>query len=154
MYCATIGRAVSLTLILSSHFMADYGMAVEKPPEPNNGYLTVRQSLLAMYALGDLGGPAAAVVKQFPFNRLNPNVREYARFYLERDNTVKMNIYGALCLLGFVGNEDDISFIEQYVDKILSCIDSGKDDGAIERSKSFSWERMALETINVYKGLI
>jgi len=55
---------------------------------------------------------------------------------------------------GQIVNINADNAIKQYVDKILSCIDSGKDDGAIERSKSFSWERMALETINVYKGLI
>lgn len=55
---------------------------------------------------------------------------------------------------GQIVNINADNAIEQYVDKILSCIDSGRDDSAIERSKSFSWERMASETINVYKGLI
>ncbi len=119
MHCVTIGRAVSLTLVLSGIFMTNCGMAVEKPREPNDGYLTVRQSLLAMYALGDLTGAAAPVKQRFPFNRINPNVREYARFYLESDNNAAYHIYGAICLLGFVGGEEDISFIEKYVDKSL-----------------------------------
>jgi glycosyltransferase involved in cell wall biosynthesis len=43
--------------------------------------------------------------------------------------------------------------IEQYVDNILSCIDAGRDERAIEQSQKFSWERMAEETIKVYRKL-
>lgn len=114
MYHAAVRKIVSLTLIVSSHLMA-----VERPPEPNEGYLTVRQSLLAMYAMGGLLGPAA-IRELFPFDRINPDVREYARFYLEEDDTVEANACGAVCLLGLIGKQDDIPFIEQYVDEKLA----------------------------------
>lgn len=43
--------------------------------------------------------------------------------------------------------------IEQFVDKILSCIDMGTDEKAIEQSKNFSWQKTAQRTIKVYEKL-
>ena len=70
--------------------------------------------------------------------------------------TVVSNNDSNLEIVGQRGQTVDINAdnaIEQYADKILSCIDAGKDDSAIERSKSFSWERMAEETIKVYEDV-
>jgi hypothetical protein len=60
-------------------------------------------------------------------------------------------------IVGPFGNLIDIAAdnaVEQFVDKILSNIDIGVDEKAIEQSKKFSWERTAEETIKVYKEII
>jgi glycosyltransferase involved in cell wall biosynthesis len=59
-------------------------------------------------------------------------------------------------VVGEYGNMIDIDAhdaIERFVDKILSCIDIGVDERAIDQSKKFSWERMAEETIKVYRDV-
>ena len=59
-------------------------------------------------------------------------------------------------VVGTYGNMVDLDahdVVEQYVAKILSNIDIGLDEKAIEQSKSFSWERTAEETIEIYKNL-
>lgn len=43
--------------------------------------------------------------------------------------------------------------VGQYVDKILFSIDMGIDEKAIDQSKKFSWEKMARETIKVYRDV-
>jgi hypothetical protein len=97
--------------------MASYAMAIENSPEANNNYLTVRQSLIPMFARG--GFSETYVDEEFPLNRINPKAKEYLRFYLEQDNNSQMHIYGAIWLLGFIGDEDDILFLDQYIDKTL-----------------------------------
>jgi len=44
--------------------------------------------------------------------------------------------------------------VEQFAEKILTSLDKGADLKAVERSKSFSWEKTARETIKVYEELI
>jgi len=97
--------------------MANYAMAIENSPEANNNYLTIRQSLIPMFARG--GFSETYVDEEFPLNRINPKAKEYLRFYLEQDNNSQMHIYGAIWLLGFIGDEDDILFLDQYIDKTL-----------------------------------
>ena len=59
-------------------------------------------------------------------------------------------------VVGSYGNMVDLDandVIEQFVDKILSCIDMGTDEKAIEQSKNFSWQKTAERTITVYEKL-
>ena len=114
---SALQRVVIPVCVLSICLMANYVMATKNPNDINNDYLTVRQSLIPMFAMGDFSGPY--VDKQFPFNRINPKAREYIRFYLEEDNNSSMHITGAIWLLGFIGHEDDILFIDQYINKNL-----------------------------------
>jgi len=45
--------------------------------------------------------------------------------------------------------------VKQFAEKILDCIDKGKrNKKGIERSKKFSWERVARETMKVYEELL
>lgn len=59
-------------------------------------------------------------------------------------------------VVGSYGNMVDLyadDVIEQFVNKILSCIDMGTDEKAIEQSKNFSWQKTAERTIKVYEKL-
>lgn len=59
-------------------------------------------------------------------------------------------------VVGSYGNMVDLDaddVIEQFVNKILSCIDKGIDEEAIERSENFSWKKTAEETVRIYKEL-
>ena len=52
------------------------------------------------------------------------------------------------------GNMVDLAaedVVERFVEGILSSIDKGRDEKAIERSKSFSWRKTAQETLSVYE---
>jgi len=117
MNSSTLQRTVNLTCALSICLIANYAMAIENSPVANNNYLTVRQSLIPMFARGGLS--ETYVDEEFPSNRINPKAKEYLRFYLEEDNIHPTHVYGAIWLLGFIGDEDDILFMEQYVDKSL-----------------------------------
>ena len=110
-------KAVVLACVLSICFMANYVLSLEYPRQANDDYLTVRQSLIPMF--GIVFSSKVYNDKEFPFNRINPKVREYIRFYIQEDNIEREISSAGIWLLGFVGNEDDISFIEQYIDKIL-----------------------------------
>ena len=48
---------------------------------------------------------------------------------------------------------DAEDIVEQFVNKILNCLDKGIDKKAVERSMEFSWEKTAEETIKVYEKL-
>ena len=110
-------KAVSLAFFLSICFMTNYLKAIENSHKTNDNYLTVHQSLIPMF--GKVFSSKVYNDKEFPFNRINPKVREYIRFYIQEDNIEREISSAGIWLLGFVGNEDDISFIEQYIDKIL-----------------------------------
>lgn len=59
-------------------------------------------------------------------------------------------------VVGTYGNMVDLDaddVIEQFANKILSCIDMGTDEKAIEQSKNFSWRRTAEETLKIYEKL-
>jgi len=60
-------------------------------------------------------------------------------------------------VVGPYGNviySDSDNCVEQFVEKILQNIDKGVDYKALERSKNFSWEKTAKETIKVYEKII
>jgi hypothetical protein len=46
-------------------------------------------------------------------------------------------------------DSDDV--IEQFVAKILSCLDKGIDEEAVKQSQNFSWAKTAAETTKVYE---
>lgn len=59
-------------------------------------------------------------------------------------------------VVGSYGNMVDLDaddVIEQFVNKIFSCIDKGIDEEAIEQSRNFSWQKTAEQTIKVYEKL-
>lgn len=59
-------------------------------------------------------------------------------------------------VVGSYGNMVDLDaddVIEQFVNKIFSCIDKGIDEEAIEQSRNFSWQKTAQQTIKVYEKL-
>jgi len=91
--------------------------ATEKPPQANSEYLTVQQSLIPMFAKAF--SSEAYSDEQFPLNRLNPKAREYIRFYIEEDNGVPLVSSVGIWLLGFIGDVEDVSFVEQYIDRSL-----------------------------------
>ena len=55
---------------------------------------------------------------------------------------------------GNMVNLDSDDSIEQFVEKILECIEKGKDEKAIEQSKKFSWEKTAEDTLKVYEDVM
>jgi len=60
-------------------------------------------------------------------------------------------------VMGTYGNMVDLDahdVVERFVDKILSCIDLGFDERAIEQSKNFSWESTVRGTVRVYEELL
>lgn len=60
-------------------------------------------------------------------------------------------------IVGSYDNTVDLSsedYVGEFCEKILRNIDNGKDNKAIERSKRFSWEKTARETIKVYEMMI
>ena len=46
------------------------------------------------------------------------------------------------------------TFVEQFVEKILSMLECGRNNALIRQSKKFTWERTAKETIDVYNELM
>jgi glycosyltransferase involved in cell wall biosynthesis len=57
-------------------------------------------------------------------------------------------------VIGSYGNMIDLDsedVIEQFVAKILSCLDKGIDEEAVEQSQNFSWAKTAAETVKVYE---
>ena len=57
-------------------------------------------------------------------------------------------------VVGSYGNMIDLDSddaIEQFVAKILSCLDKGIDEEAVKQSQNFSWAKTAAETIKVYE---
>jgi hypothetical protein len=113
-------RMVVLAEFLSVYSIADYVVAKEDAPNMNNNYLSVRESLVPMFARSEFSGTYAD--QQFPIRRINPKAREYIRFYLEEDNNSETHICGAIWLLGLTGAEDDVLFIEQYIDNTLRAV--------------------------------
>jgi glycosyltransferase involved in cell wall biosynthesis len=57
-------------------------------------------------------------------------------------------------VVGAYGNTVDLDSddaVEQFVDKILSCLDRGIDEEAVKQSQNFSWRKTGEETIKVYE---
>jgi glycosyltransferase involved in cell wall biosynthesis len=59
-------------------------------------------------------------------------------------------------VVGSYGNMVDLDsddVVEQFVAKILTCLDKGMDEEALKQSQNFSWRKTAEETIKVYERL-
>jgi glycosyltransferase involved in cell wall biosynthesis len=57
-------------------------------------------------------------------------------------------------VVGSYGNTVDLDsedVIEQFAAKILSCLDKGIDEEAVNQSQNFSWAKTAAETVKVYE---
>jgi glycosyltransferase involved in cell wall biosynthesis len=60
-------------------------------------------------------------------------------------------------VVGSYGNMIDLDsddVIEQFVVKVLSCLDKGIDEEAVKHSQNFSWRKTAAETIKVYERVL
>ena len=78
-------------------------------------YLSIEKSLLPIFH-----DPYYLSSGKFPFNRINPNINEYLHFYLEKDNPSDRFSMNAISLLGYIGNNDDIQFVDNYLQKYLA----------------------------------
>lgn len=88
-------------------------LAIEKSSNTKDKYLSVRESLIPMVNF------AFRSNKYFPVHRINPNVRPYILFYLEKDNSNYDFVAGGIWLLGVIGTEDDIEFVDHYIQSEL-----------------------------------
>ena len=123
-------NATIMTFIISFFFVTNHLNATDNSHETNDNYLTVRESLIPMIVRRMNSGTYTD--EQFPLERINPGIREYIHFYLEEDNSNSAFISDSIWLLGFIGNKDDILFIQQYIDKIIES--STKPDNSIKVS--------------------
>lgn len=78
-------------------------------------YLSIEESLLPIFH-----DPYYISSNKFPFNRINPDIKEYLHFYLEKDNSGIQVSMNAISLLGYIGNSDDIQFVDNYLQKYLA----------------------------------
>lgn len=77
-------------------------------------YLSIEHSLLPMVH------PNYGLSRNFPFNRINPGAKEYIYFYLEKDNYISDISASGIMLLGYIGNKDDIPFVDNYLQEFLA----------------------------------
>jgi len=117
--CCLVIAVMLMSLIC---FKASRAKGVESPApgsfEATEGVLDVRRSVMVMFALTNTMGwsPAQAVV--FPHHRINPKAQKYARFFLENDARALDNYcprMGALWILGFVGDDTSVPFVDHYI---------------------------------------
>lgn len=106
---------VILICFLLNCVITNYMTAAENSLDVNDAYLTVQQSLIPMF--GKVFSSKAYTDKEFPFNRLNPKAGEYIRFYIQEDNNDREISSAGIWLLGFIGDKEDILFVEKYIDK-------------------------------------
>ncbi len=85
-------------------------------------YLTVEQSLLPLTDVSYF------VSGDFPFNRINPEIKEYLFHYLENDNSVGEVTDLSLRLLGYVADEEDIPFIDNFIQTSIKRAHAGNPD--------------------------
>jgi hypothetical protein len=78
-------------------------------------YLPIEKSLLPIFH-----DPYYISSDKFPFNRINPDIKEYLHFYMEKDNSVDRFSMNAISLLGYIGNKDDIHFVDVYLQEYLA----------------------------------
>ncbi|HPD47060.1 MAG TPA: hypothetical protein PLY61_09205 [Anaerohalosphaeraceae bacterium] len=83
-------------------------------PGASSSRLTIEESLIPMFARGNYAEIYYSD-EGFPFDRINPGIREYLLFCLRKDDADPYHAYGALWLLGFVGEADDLTFVEEYI---------------------------------------
>ncbi|MEJ2649907.1 MAG: hypothetical protein P8016_16050 [Sedimentisphaerales bacterium] len=80
-------------------------------------YLSIEESLLPIFH-----DPYYLSSGNFPFNRINPDIKEYLHFYLEEDNSIELFGARAISLLGYIGNKDDIQFVDNYLQELLKSL--------------------------------
>lgn len=110
---STLQRAVILAFVLSICFMTSNLLAIEKPSKAKDNYLSIEQSLLPIFS------ERYYTNENFPYNRINPGVKDYIHFYLEKDNSVGKLSAKAISLLGYVGNKDDIPLVDSFLQIFL-----------------------------------
>ena len=108
-------RIAILDCILSICLIGNYIKAKEDLSVKNNDYLTVRESLFPMF-----NDTFRMSNEFFPIHRINPEARQYIIFYLENDNSCAEYVAGGIWLLGVVGIEDDIDFVDSYIQSRLN----------------------------------
>ncbi len=79
-------------------------------------YLSIEKSLLPMFH------ERYYTSDNFPFNRINPDIKEYLHFYLEKDNSISTFSARAISLLGYIGNKDDILFVDNFLQELLTSL--------------------------------
>ncbi|NLW83598.1 MAG: hypothetical protein GXY41_04230 [Phycisphaerae bacterium] len=82
-------------------------------------YLTIEQSLLSLTDVSYF------VSGDFPFNRINPKVKEYLLFYLENDNSFGEITDYSLRLLGYVAGEEDLPYIDKFIQTSIIKANAG-----------------------------
>lgn len=107
-------RASILLYVLLMCLAANIIIAGDDNQKIEGDYLSVRESLLPMFSFTFQAGN-----EFFPIYRINPQVREYIRFYLEKDRSLEYAA-GAVWLLGFVGTKDDIEVVDNYIQSYLN----------------------------------
>jgi hypothetical protein len=111
----TLLRTIILGCALLICFIANPLIANENPAKMDNEYLSIEKSLLPMFH-----DPYYISSDKFPFNRINPDIKEYLHFYLEKDNSAGRFSMNAISLLGYIGNNDDIQFVDDYLQEYLA----------------------------------
>ena len=114
---------VALALVgLWSGGGADHGAKVE---DDGNRYLPIRESLIPMFAYGHIhiGGPFSE--KRFPFNRIDPAVQKYIIHYFTERTRGRPSGPAGLWLLGFVGDQDALDFVDRYAKRAIELPDFG-----------------------------
>ncbi len=110
-------RIRELSIVLVSLFVLSancYSQATEDLPAPD--FLSIEKSLLPMFH------ERYYTSANFPFNRINPDVKEYLHFYLEKDNSIGLFSARAISLLGYIGNKEDILFVDNFLQELLTSL--------------------------------
>jgi hypothetical protein len=116
----TIQKAIILSGLLTICFILIIVLSINRTPEEKDKILSVRESLVPMFVTGLISN------KDFPFDRINPDVREYILFYLDKDNSDYDFAANGIRLLGVVGRDEDIEFIDRYLQSRLNNIENNE----------------------------
>ena len=93
--------------------------------------------------------------EEFAFNRLNPAIREYLLSYLENTESTSRSTGKAITLLGYVGNAEDLEFIEEFISRkgtVYLMPELGKFAGILIRRNIDGAERFYREMVNYIKA--
>ncbi len=134
-------NTIAIPIALSIFFMASILFANENTLEPNNKYLSVRDSLLPM-----LNSDFRSNNKYFPINRINPDIKQYVLYYLENDNSSSTYASNGIWLLGIVGTKNDMNFVDNYIQSRLNS--SNEDD------KRFILQNSVTSSIGCFTGMM
>ncbi|MCK5001167.1 MAG: hypothetical protein KAS23_16600 [Anaerohalosphaera sp.] len=111
---------VSFCLLLSDHLLANDSTL-------DSNYLPVRTSLIPVYGWGagyqnNYFGP-----EYFPMNKINPSAKEHVLYCLNIEEGLNRKhgkgIHvkrGAIWLLGFIGETEDLTIVDNFLQKYLS----------------------------------